>query len=572
MVLRTNGFLKPGMRLLIGILLATLALTGVLAFEAQNAARSHRATAEQSLHDYAAVAAFLYARNATSLIRYAVASELAPAEPIVRAEPGGGLPSPGQLFGGWHGNWLAEPLPRLDSVRYHFLVDFRGTRFETVGVAVPAPGTAQWLREAVMRTPRMDRSVDYDFGAIIAGPDRFFGFASRYDERGHRLFAYGFEAHPAALRPGFRKIYEEASLLPPTLTGGAPNERLLSIEVIGPEGSVLFSAGEHPEAGFEGGDTVSAALGGLMVRAAVLPSAADMLVIGGLPGSRVPLLLGLLALTAGLVAAALFLLRHEAELARLRSDFISSVSHELRTPLAQIRMFAETLRLGRTRSEEERRRSIDIIDQESRRLATLVENVLLFSRAERGNARFVPESTDLEQLIRRVRDSFEPIARSRAVEVRLDTVPARASVDRNGIWQILVNLLDNAVKYGPVGQTVTVSLRTAGTIARITVDDQGPGIPPRHRQRIFEEFQRLDDAEASGIAGSGIGLAVVRQIARAHGGQAYVTTAPGGGARFVVEIPGVEPAGAEGPGGRPGAVAPAAPAGTPAPAPEEQPR
>jgi len=128
------------------------------------------------------------------------------------------------------------------------------------------------------------------------------------------------------------------------------------------------------------------------------------------------------------------------------------------------------------------------------------------------------------------------------------------------------------VKYGPVGQTVTVSLRTAGTIARITVDDQGPGIPPRHRQRIFEEFQRLDDAEASGIAGSGIGLAVVRQIARAHGGQAYVTTAPGGGARFVVEIPGVEPAGAEGPGGRPGAVAPAAPAGTPAPAPEEQPR
>src|SRR5206468_1637555 len=112
--------------------------------------------------------------------------------------------------------------------------------------------------------------------------------------------------------------------------------------------------------------------------------------LGGLPQSRLPLLLGALGLTAGLIVTALVQLRREYELARLRTDFVSGVSHELRTPLAQIRMFSETLLLGRVRSEEEGRRSLEIIDQEARRLTHLVENLLHFSRSERQVTRLSP--------------------------------------------------------------------------------------------------------------------------------------------------------------------------------------
>ena len=121
-----------------------------------------------------------------------------------------------------------------------------------------------------------------------------------------------------------------------------------------------------------------------------------------------------------------------------------------------------------------------------------------------------------------------------------------ASVDRGAVRQVLLNLMDNAVKYGPAGQTIQVGLAAADGTARITVQDQGPGIPPRERERIFAPFVRLKRDADSAVAGSGIGLAVVAQLAALHGGRALVEEAAGGGGRFVVELPADEPAGARG--------------------------
>ena len=144
-------------------------------------------------------------------------------------------------------------------------------------------------------------------------------------------------------------------------------------------------------------------------------------------------------------------LRRESELARLRSDFIASVSHELRTPLAQVRMFAETLLLGRVRSEEERLRSLQIVDQEARRLTHLVENILQFSRAERQAIRLAPVPSELASQVTEAVEAFAPVARSRHVVVQTalenDVV---CVVDPAALRQILLNLLDNAVKYGPI--------------------------------------------------------------------------------------------------------------------------
>jgi signal transduction histidine kinase len=241
-------------------------------------------------------------------------------------------------------------------------------------------------------------------------------------------------------------------------------------------------------------------------------------------------------MTALLIVVAVVQLRREAELARLRSDFVSSVSHELRTPLAQIRMFAETLLLGRVRSDAERTRSMEIIDQEARRLAHLVENVLHFSRAERQSLRLCPEPTPLAAHVREISETFAPIARARRVDVQLsidEDVVVR--VDRNALRQMLLNLLDNAIKYGPPGQTVTVGVRGDGDRARLWVEDEGPGIDPSQRERIFDPFVRLDRDANSAIGGSGIGLSVVRELAQMHGGRAYAE--PGDhGARFVIEL------------------------------------
>ena len=166
---------------------------------------------------------------------------------------------------------------------------------------------------------------------------------------------------------------------------------------------------------------------------------APSLVIGGLPRSRVPLLASLLVLTIALTTVAADQIRRESELSRLREDFVSGVSHELRTPLAQIRMFAETIRLGRVRSPQESDRSLGIIENETRRLEHLVENLLHFSRAERGALHVRPERTNLTSLLQEIVTQFVPLAaRSESTialvlepDVMADAGPQRDSPDRS---------------------------------------------------------------------------------------------------------------------------------------------
>jgi signal transduction histidine kinase len=239
---------------------------------------------------------------------------------------------------------------------------------------------------------------------------------------------------------------------------------------------------------------------------------------------------------------ALVQLRRQQELARLRTEFVSGVSHELRTPLAQIRWFAELLHLGKLRSEEERTRSAGIIDQEARRLTYLVENVLNFSRAEKGTNRISPSPADFDHEIAEALELFAPLARARKMTVAsaLDA-NAVVSLDRDALRQILLNLLDNAVKYGPAGQTISVGSEIAGDRARVWVEDQGPGIPRDERQRVWEPYVRLNREAESATGGSGIGLSVVRELVTLHGGRTRAESAPGGGARVVIELPLTQP-------------------------------
>jgi two-component system phosphate regulon sensor histidine kinase PhoR len=263
-----------------------------------------------------------------------------------------------------------------------------------------------------------------------------------------------------------------------------------------------------------------------------------MLVVGGLPRSRLPMLIALFVIAAGLLTVALVQLRRQQELARLRTEFVSGVSHELRTPLAQIRWFAELLHLGKLRTEEERERSAGIIDQEARRLTYLVENVLNFSRTEKGSNRVSPTLCDLDREILDALELFTPLARARRMTV--DTALSAGvtiPVDRDALRQVLLNLLDNAAKYGPSGQTIIAGSAVAGQYARIWVQDEGPGIPNEERHRVWEPYVRLNREVESATGGSGIGLSVVRELVTLHGGRVRAESGPRSGARLVIELP-----------------------------------
>ncbi|MEO8587287.1 MAG: HAMP domain-containing sensor histidine kinase [Acidobacteriota bacterium] len=432
-----------------------------------------------------------------------------------------------------------------DLVAFTFRFDPAAARLETLG---PEPGAATraWLAGRLAARPAPQKGVERRYETItgdVTGSLRFAVLSPVDASAGSPVVGFGVATEALAAR--FQRALARGSLFPPSLSHGALGNDALSLRVFDPAGREIFRAGvpKEPYLGVERpfASDYNGMLDGFVVRAAVDAAAAPALVIGGLPRSRLPLLLGLLALTAGLIVTAILQLRRERALAQLRSDFVSRVSHELRTPLTQIRMFAETLLLDRVRTPGERRRSLEIIDREARRLANLVENILRFSREERGEDRIDARERDVVPLVRRLLADFEPLVAGRArIEVTLPE-QAVACVDEEALQQILLNLLDNAVKYGPEGQVVRLSVVAAGSRVVFSVEDEGPGIPESERARIFEPYYRLPRDRSSSVAGTGIGLAVVADLARLQGGEARVEGTPRG-VRFAVELPAAAPA------------------------------
>jgi signal transduction histidine kinase len=362
------------------------------------------------------------------------------------------------------------------------------------------------------------------------------------------LATYGFVTEASSfVQPVFGSAFKREELLPPSLLRGLPaDSAVLDISVADIRGRPLYRSSARSTTRFAATDTLDATFGHVVVGAGLRPELAGRLLVGGLPQSQLPLLASLVLLTAALLVGALLQLRKQQELARLRTDFVSGVSHELRTPLTQIRLFAELLRNRALRSEEERSHALRVVDQEARRLTYLVENVLDFARGERRLNRVVRSRVDVGDAVRDALDFITPVAAARRVRLAAEVAPrTMATVDPAALRQILLNLLDNAVKYGPPGQTVRVHASCVDTVLRLVVEDEGAGIPPEERDRIWEPYHRMQRDIDSAVGGSGIGLAVVRELAELHGGRAWAEEAPAaagapagahGGARFVVEL------------------------------------
>jgi signal transduction histidine kinase len=520
---------------LVAVLLLTMALAAVLAYSAWDAQRSHRQIAERTLQDYASFAAWEYGASFKDQLYSMLLWIFSPVVHEEKLAEDAPLKSPAVLLT----TMAQKPRCESDTVRYAFRVDWPSKKLTLAG-REPSAAIQRWIRDTVVTTLPAYRH-DWTYHAIygrIDGEPHVIAYQVKWRKSGAPAAAYGFEFCVKTLGAyGFKKIMHEYNLLPPTLTKRAANESLFSVVVRDEHGDTLYkSARQYPSR--YAGDNRTDYFGGIITTVALNPAVAKDLVIGGLPHSRLALLVGALGLSAILVGIGLLQLRREAELARLRADFIASVSHELRTPLAQLRMFAETLRLGRVRSDGERTRSLEIIDQEARRLTHLVENILQFSRAERHALRLAPCDSLLAPQVAEALESFQPIARARqaSLDVSLDE-SLSARVDPGAFRQVLLNLLDNAVKYGPPGQRIRVALARDDKQAMLTVEDEGPGIPAEERERVWTPFYRLSRDVDSAVAGSGIGLSVVRELVERHGGRVRVEAAPRQGTRFIVTLP-----------------------------------
>ncbi len=517
--------------LIVALLSAAILMVGILAMQAAYAYQVHREAAESVLRDYARVVADEFIRRTSVEIGYrGYHATLTALQQRLGNSAHPSLPPP-------------EDLAEHELVRSLFLLDTNGSLSAT---GVPLDEESRG---------RLEASIE---GSGVLSEDGAAPFYVLHEERdqGQRTFIFTALTRPAGEAPlvaGFevdfdgmdarlRRVVDNGPLLPASLGDGELSNDLLAIRLSDAGGREVFASGGHNDPTLTTytpfGDTYSGMFEGLTLQTSIDPDAAPRLVIGGLPRSRLPILAGMLLMTVGLLVAAIDQLRRERALARMRSDFVSRVSHELRTPLTQIRMFAETLLLGRDRNEDERRRSLAIVDQEARRLSHLVENILQFSRGDRDAIRLAPQTLTLAPLLRSVVEKFMPVARARNVTIRnnLDDDVA-CDVDADAITQVILNLLDNAVKYGPVGQEVRLALESDSVHGRIIVDDEGPGIPAGERRRIWKRWQRLERDERSAVAGTGIGLTVVRDLVALHGGTVRVEDGGRGGARFVVELP-----------------------------------
>jgi len=442
-----------------------------------------------------------------------------------------------QRFGYWEGEWVVK--------------DARGTVIGTNSVTRALGGCAYHEHWASRKGELGESFTTYDRladtwhelyigsgGYVLALKGAFVGDTLVLTTSPRPATAIGFEVDlPRVGREVFTSAMKRGPLLASMKARDTMQGVLLAIRVVTGPGETYLARGELPA------DTA------LIARFSRESDLGAYRVDVGAPLDHLPalargdgqrLIITYLAFGASvlLVGLAIVQARREQALTRLREAFVAGVSHELRTPLAQIRLYAELLQHGFVRNVAERDDAVRVIAQESARLTHLIENVLAYSRGSAVSGRSRCGPVVVSDVLEQVRQSMGGLASAAGIGLVATAAPeAIAQSDAALLAQILVNYVDNAIRHGVGGSAIRLGAVRRDTRVLITVDDQGPGIPPHERTRVWERFVRLEERTPS--PGNGIGLAVAAALVERLGGSTWIEDAPGGGARFVVQLPAV---------------------------------
>ena len=547
----------------LALLLAGVALTGAAAVDAYRAVRSQQQVADGTLQDYAHFAVWSYQQHLRDGIARTVRQALGPVyhghflhsdhrypaaaelprylsyDPACDCRRASDAPSPVIYYGFVLNTDTIAAAVNASAHPDQGWLQMKEVRWS--GPALAAPDR-QWVHDTVTADVHSGYRPDAGFTLLVARrPQGVRGIAyTLMPTIWGDTVVYVAEYTENSLTRLLQDAFAASGLLPGTLAQGRPNRSLLWAAVHDPQGRALFASDSTAIWARDATALLPRSDAGLEARVAIRPELANTLVIGGLPRSRLPFLLTLLTLAAALSVVAVAQLRREGELTRLRADFVANVSHELRTPLAQIQLELETIQLGRAEPKPVRTAALARIARETRRLTYLADNILRFSRRDHAANPVQAAPVDLAALTHEIVAEFRPLALARQVEIRESIAPVPPSaVASDGFRQLLLNLLDNALKYGPPGQTVRVAVVSRGPVVRVSVTDEGPGVPSSERDAIWQPFVRGAAAGESAAGGAGIGLTIVQDVVTQHGARAWVEPATSGptGATFVVEFP-----------------------------------
>jgi signal transduction histidine kinase len=378
------------------------------------------------------------------------------------------------------------------------------------------------------------------YGQDIRGPDRRrFAAMMLRDARGEIMGAGGWWIVPDQfLRDHLRAVMEERLASNTRIYGGIESTRNLSVAVLSPGGGMLSEVRQAGDLRTATTTLMEGPFEGNTVRVAPTPNAPVAW------ARRFVLIEVAFISLMGLVilGATLFGLRYvvrQLELARLKSSFVSNVSHELKTPVSLIRLAVETLEMRRFSTPEESDKFVRLIARETLRLNQLVDNILDFARLEAGQRVFKFVEVDLAEVIRETLDSFRLRLEDQGFKLDLDLPEELPAVrgEASAIAQCLLNLLDNAMKYSRARKEIRLAAAARNGEVAVSVTDRGIGIPPSDQRRVFEKFVRLETGLVHDVKGAGLGLSLVDQIVRAHGGRVKVESAPGEGSTFTLVFP-----------------------------------
>ena len=380
---------------------------------------------------------------------------------------------------------------------------------------------------------------------LLFGPQRggrwFAGIMLR-GANGEMIGAAGWLFSPTDfLRGHMMSVVQDRLPANPSMYGGFERTRLLSVELFDAAGGRVAAVREPWDLNVSHTLAMGGPFEGFRVRIGATERAPAMMA-NRFVGMEVGFI-GLMGLV--IFAATVFGVRYtvrQLELAQLKSGFVSNVTHEFKTPIALIRLAVETLEMKRVASAEESQKFLATIARETTRLSQLVDNILDFARLEAGQTVFRFEPVDLARVVRETVEQFRPRLDHQGfkVEVELSDDLPMVRGDARALSHCVLNLLDNAMKYSRARREVRVSAGARGGRVTVLVADRGIGIAPRDQKRVFEKFVRLGTGLVHDVKGAGLGLSLVEQIMRAHGGKVELVSTPGEGSTFTLVLTAAE--------------------------------